>query len=52
MTDALAQWCLRHSDQGERPAASDPAAAFADWIERKREQDLRNDDVTLLVIDL
>ena len=31
---------------GDRPAA------FADWIERKREQDLRNDDVTLVIIDL
>ena len=60
MTDALAQWFLRRSEQGERPAAEiaellrggDRPAAFADWIERKREQDLRNDDVTLVVIDL
>ena len=60
MTDALAQWFLRRNEQGERPAAeiaellgaADPAAAFADWIERMRAQDLRNDDVTLGVIDL
>jgi hypothetical protein len=51
---------LRRSEQGERPAAevagpldgSYPAAAFADWVGRRREQDLRNDDVTLVIIDL
>jgi hypothetical protein len=60
MTDALAQWCLRRNEQGAEPAAvvaallaeSDPQAAFAGWVEeRRREDGMRNDDVTLLVID-
>jgi hypothetical protein len=61
MTDALAQWFLQATEQGNRPvldvahllAQPDPQAAFAGWVEERRErQGLRNDDVTLLIIDL
>jgi hypothetical protein len=57
MTDALAQWCLRHHEAGDRPwreltrFASPPEDGFADWVEGRRQDDgLRNDDVTLVVI--
>jgi serine/threonine protein phosphatase PrpC len=61
MTDALAEWLLRRNEQELRPAddierllaESSPQDAFAAWIEeRRKDQGLRNDDVTLLVIDL
>jgi hypothetical protein len=61
MTDALAEWMLRRNEQEERPAddidqllaESAPQNAFAAWVEERRNsQGLRNDDVTLLVIDL
>jgi hypothetical protein len=61
MTDALAQWFLRRSEEGHTPCAdiasllaqADPEAAFAGWVEERREQqELRNDDVTLLAVDL
>jgi hypothetical protein len=60
MTDALAQWFLFRTEQGGEPQAEvarllaepDPQAAFPDWIEERRQQDLRNDDVTLGIIDL
>jgi hypothetical protein len=40
--DALAEWMLRRNEQG----------AFADWVQERRDrQGLRNDDVTLVVID-
>jgi len=60
MTDALAQWFLRQSEQGGRPLAeiaallaeSAPRDAFTGWIDERRQRDLRNDDVTLAVIDL
>jgi hypothetical protein len=61
MTDALAQWFLRRIEEGKTPCAevahllteSDPPAAFPGWIEERRKGGvLRNDDVTLLVIDL
>lgn len=61
MTDALAEWMLRRNDQEHRPsddidrllAESDPQGVFAAWVEERRKgQGLRNDDVTLLVIDL
>jgi hypothetical protein len=60
-TDALAQWFLRRIEEGEKPCAevahllaeSDPQAAFPGWVEERRKSGiLRNDDVTLLVIDL
>ena len=61
MTDALAEWLLRRLEQKQRPAddiaqllvESTPQDAFADWVEeRRKDQGLRNDDVTLVVIDL
>jgi hypothetical protein len=59
MTDALAQWFLLRCEQNERPwkgllplfTDSAPQAAFAAWVEERRDRDeLRNDDVTLLSI--
>lgn len=61
MTDALAEWMLRRHEQKQRPAEdivrllaeSVPQDAFAAWVEERRNgHDLRNDDVTLVVIDL
>lgn len=61
MTDALAQWFLQREEADGEPcgevaallAEADPTAAFPGWIgKRRREHGLRNDDVTLLVIDL
>lgn len=61
MTDALAEWMLRRNEQRKKPAAdidrllneSAPHDAFTAWIEELRDrQGLRNDDVTLVVIDL
>jgi serine/threonine protein phosphatase PrpC len=61
MTDALAEWMLRRQEQEQRPAddiaqllaESVPQDAFAAWVEERRNgQGLRNDDVTLVVIDL
>jgi Protein phosphatase 2C len=61
MTDALAQWFLRQVEESGQPLAdvarllaeSSPAAAFPGWVEERRDrQGLRNDDVTLAVIDL
>jgi hypothetical protein len=61
MTDALAQWLLRRHEAGARPWQElDPllsqkgaSRAFADWIDERRQHgDLRNDDVTLVRIDL
>src|SRR5438876_30634 len=58
MTDALAQWFLAEAekggtpwdDLGALPAAPDPDAAFAAWVEGLRAaRRLRNDDVTLLI---
>jgi hypothetical protein len=59
-TDALAAWLLRQAEQGGDPAAeaaallaeSDPEAAFPGWCDERRSKGMRNDDVTLLVIDL
>jgi hypothetical protein len=61
MTDALAQWFLLRHEQKRRPwsdleallAKTGPGAAFADWIEEQRDRtELRNDDVTLLAVDV
>ena len=59
MTDALAQWFLAEAEKGGTPwddldalpAAPDPDAAFAAWVENLRAaRRLRNDDVTLLSV--
>jgi serine/threonine protein phosphatase PrpC len=61
MTDAIAQWLLSAHEQGEQPwqdIASvlehpQPHEAFSSWIDKLREEDkIRNDDVTLVIIDL
>jgi hypothetical protein len=61
MTDALAEWMLRRHEQEQQPADDidrllaepDPQDAFAAWVEeRRKDQGLRNDDVTLMVVDL
>ena len=61
MTDALAQWFLLRSEQGKDPLSSirrllaekSPEAAFAGWVEKRRQQAvLKNDDVTLIVVDV
>jgi hypothetical protein len=60
-TDAMAEWLLRRNENGQQPAddiarllgESAPQDAFAGWVEERRNrQGLRNDDVTLVVIDL
>ena len=59
-TDAVAQWFLHEVEGGGDPAAeiagilaaTEPQAAFPAWVESRRAAGLRNDDVTLLVIDL
>lgn len=58
MTDALAQWFLRSSRSGGRPwrvliRAQGEQARFARSMHQLRERnEIRNDDVTALVIDL
>jgi hypothetical protein len=60
ITDALAQWFLCQHEQGAAPAEvigallaeTDPQAAFSGWVEERRGDGMRNDDVTLLVVDL
>jgi len=61
MTDALAQWFLLRTEQEKDPltairallAEKSPEAAFAGWVEKRRQQAvLRNDDVTLIVVDV
>lgn len=61
MTDALAEWTLRRSAENQQSVAdidellteSAPQDAFAGWIEERRDRHgLRNDDVTLVIIDL
>ena len=60
-TDALGQWFLLRTEQGGTPfadlcgllAEGPPDSALADWIEsRRNELVLRNDDVTLMVVDV
>jgi hypothetical protein len=55
MTDALAQWFLRHVEAGRRPWQAverlEGDADFVHWIEKLRDSGgLRNDDVTLLAV--
>ncbi len=61
MTDALAEWMLRQTENQRRPAddiqrllkQTKPHDAFAAWIEERRQrQGLRNDDATLVIVDL
>jgi hypothetical protein len=61
MTDALAQWFLHEIERGNYPLAeistllheSSPDAVFPSWVESLRRQSvLRNDDVTLIVVDI
>jgi hypothetical protein len=56
MTDALAQWFLRRHEAGGRPweeLSGLAETAFADWVdERRRGDGLRNDDVTVVMIDV
>jgi hypothetical protein len=55
-TDALAQWFLGQCEQGERPwrrLTQLGPGAFPIWVEEQRERgELRNDDVTLLVVEV
>jgi hypothetical protein len=61
MTDALAEWTLRRNEENQQPIAdveellaeSAPQDAFAGWLEEQRDHHgLRNDDVTLVIVDL
>ncbi|HEX5272936.1 MAG TPA: protein phosphatase 2C domain-containing protein, partial [Gemmataceae bacterium] len=57
MTDALAQWFLRRHEAGERPwqelGALSEGERFAEWVdERRRGDGLRNDDVTVVMVDV
>lgn len=59
MTDALAQWSLKKDEEGRNPWAllrgldTGDTPAFDVWIDGlRRTKELRNDDVTLIRIDL
>jgi hypothetical protein len=61
MTDALAQWSLREHEDGRDPwgeivailTQPEPQQRFSAWIDQLRlARQLRNDDVTLMVITL
>jgi hypothetical protein len=62
MTDALAQWFLLQVEEGDKPwhtletllaANGNAQLAFTTWIETLRAaRELRNDDVTLLVVSV
>jgi hypothetical protein len=57
MTDALAHWFLRRHEAGERPweefgQLSEGDGGFAEWVEQRRRDGLRNDDVTVVMIDV
>jgi hypothetical protein len=61
MTDALAQWYLHRTEQQKDPLReiggllmeSSPGDAFSGWIrEQRNHTQLRNDDVTLIVVDV
>lgn len=56
MTDALARWFAEMRERGDRPwetllsAAASPAV-FQEWVEQRRaEQAMNNDDVTLMLL--
>lgn len=61
MSDALAQWCLKQCEADENPweelaeflSASSTKLQFMDWIEyARKKRKLRNDDVTMLVVEI
>jgi hypothetical protein len=61
MTDALAEWFLRQAEESRRPwtvldrllAGCPTAETFASWVEDRRDNEkLRNDDVTLVAVSL
>jgi hypothetical protein len=59
MTDALARWSLKEDEDGRNPWARlrdfgpGDAPAFDRWIDRLRQaKEMRNDDITLIRIDL
>ena len=59
MSDALAQWFLERTEKKADPlgeiatllSGSAPQDAFPSWLGERRRQGLRNDDVTLAIID-
>jgi hypothetical protein len=60
MTDALACWFMRETEEGRTPwrvlrdlNTSDEVKPFREWVETLRaEGAMRNDDVTLLRVDI
>jgi len=60
MTDALAHWWLAEHEAGrapwaalDRPGGRGRRRSFPDWVDdRRRRRHLRNDDVTLLRIEI
>jgi len=60
MTDALACWFMREAEEGRTPwrvlrdlDTSDEIKPFREWVETLRKEGaMRNDDVTLLRIDI
>jgi hypothetical protein len=59
VSDALGQWALRRQEQNRSPwrelleLFARPEPDFAPWIEDRRERkELRNDDVTLVIVEL
>jgi hypothetical protein len=55
MTDALAQWFLKKTEDHQKPwrdvLSAATQEAFEVWISRiRRTEELRNDDVTLMII--
>lgn len=59
MTDALARWSMKEDEDGKRPwvvlrdHATRDAPAFSAWIAAlRKDRELRNDDVTVIRIDL
>jgi hypothetical protein len=60
MTDALAKWFLKETDNGEKPwevlrgfEAYPEGQAFSDWVRDRRQADaMDDDDVTVLRLDL
>jgi len=59
MSDALAQWFLERTEKKADPlgevatllSGPSPSAAFPGWVGERRSQGMRNDDVTLVIID-
>jgi len=60
VTDALAAWFLKTYEQNGRPwedlapflADEKPSGDFVEWVENKRLSTMRNDDVTLAMINI